>query len=183
MFAVKWQFLLHSGTGKEWSCWLIVQEVSEVVWRLGSGPVAVWSQPRPQSLLPLNSLSFKTPRTSEDHLVLLFAPFVRRGPAFSEPSGRPMGLPIHWREKQEIAWRVDSPLWWANLVWPLAPSTASQVQITVLQSGGFVTVELRQRQSSWTWTSTTGGITVSSLRTCVRGGLMTFFADICLSLK
>lgn len=153
---------------------LIVQEIRKVVWRQGSGPVALWSQLRPQSLLPLNSLSLKTPRTSEDHLVLLFAPFVRRGPAFSEPSGRPVGLSIHWREEQEIAWRVDSPLWWANLVWPLVPTPVSRVQITVLQSGGFVTVELWQRRSCWTRTSTTGGITVSSVRTCVRRGFTPF---------
>lgn len=35
-------------------------------------------------------------------------------------------------------------------------------------------VELRQRRSSWTWTSTTRGITVSSPRTDVGGGWMPF---------
>ena len=53
--------------------------------------------------------------------------------------GAPVGPPIHWREEQEIACRVDPPLWWANLVWPLVSSPALRVQITVLQSGGFVT--------------------------------------------
>lgn len=101
--------------------------------------------------------------------------------ACSRPCGQPVGLPIHWREEQEIACRVDSPLWWANLAWPLESSPVSRVQITVLQSGGFVTVELWQRRSSWTWTSTTGGITAPSVRTWVR--IDAFFAKICLSLK
>lgn len=61
-----------------------------------------------------------------------------------------------------------SPLWWANLVWPLLPSPVSRVQITVHQSGGFVTVELWQRRNSWTWTSTTRGITGPSVETWAR---------------
>lgn len=56
-----------------------------------------------------------------------------------------------------------------------------KVPITVLQSGGFVTVVWLSSPSCWTWTSTTGGITVSLLRSCVREGLMPFFWQLSAS--
>lgn len=122
-------------------------------------------------LLPLDSLSFQTPRTWEDHLVLLFAPFVRRGPAFSEPSGISNSL------KGGVGDCLKGGL----------ISLASQFSLTsrliscvaspdncppIWQLCHGCVLELGQRRSCWTWTSTTRGITVSSLRAHARGGLI-----------
>lgn len=52
-------------------------------------------------------------------------PICERRLARPEPSARPAGLPIHWREEREIACGLGSSLWWANLVWPLVSSPVS----------------------------------------------------------
>lgn len=137
--------------------------------RLYSSPAAQWSLLTLKSNLALNSKVIQITKDIGRSPCSLSPPppFVGYGRPSRSRALQPLGLPIHWREEQEIAWRVRSPLWWANLVWPPV-SHVSRVQITVLQSDGFVTVEFWQRPSSWTWTFTTRGITVCSVRTWVR---------------
>lgn len=57
----------------------VASRVWHVVTVVDKSPVALWGRLRRKSLLPLNTLSCETPRTSEDHLVLLFDPFVKCG--------------------------------------------------------------------------------------------------------
>lgn len=125
-----------------------------MVWRSGYSPPAISSDPNLwcASILYLSKLQGHQRITSSS------SPPDLRGASGLFLSSRWDFQFIEGRS-EKIARRVDSPLWWANLLWPLVPSPAWRVQITVLQSGDFVTVEFCQRQIRWTRTPTTGGIT------------------------
>lgn len=162
-----WSSYWHSMRSEKWS---------------GDCPGALWNRLGQKSPPPLNSLSIETPRTPADHLVPQFVPICETCSAQSRAEGRWDFQFIEGRSRILPA-GLTSPLWRANLVWPLLPSPVSRVQITVHQSGGFVTVELWQRRNSWTWTSTTRGITGPSVKTWVRINFCIFFAKDKLQLR
>lgn len=77
-----------------------------------------------------------------------------------------VGLPTHWKGGRGEAGdcpkaRVASPV---NQFSATSCGARDGAQIAVLQSGGFVTVELWQRRCGSCWTSAAGGITTSSAR-------------------